>query len=174
MTSRPRFVPLAAVLAGLLLGGCRSASDLLFEPKATDPLDGYEGSLAQAGISTELDWGPKQSLLLSEFKALKETHVRLEKRLEEVLAENQNLKNQLANEGSSLQQEKALRAQAEAETELLRQRRRELEARILSLSIEKAKLEQLNLLAKIDSLRRSLAPNEPSTAEAAAPPPEPR
>lgn len=168
--SRAR-VLMAAGLVLALLGGCQSASELIFEPKASDPLDGYEGSLAQAGINTEMDWGPKQNLLLSEFKTLKETHTRLERRLEQVLAENQNLKNNLQNEGSALAQEKALRAQAEAETELLRQRRRDLEARILSLSIEKAKLEQLNLLAKIDNLRRSLEPATTGTAEAAAPPP---
>ncbi len=168
--SRAR-VPVGLCLTLTLLAACQSASELIYEPKASDPLDGYEGSLAQAGINTEMDWGPKQNLLLSEFKTLKETHVRLEKRLEQVLAENQNLKNNLQNEGSSLQQEKALRAQAEAETELLRQRRRDLEARILSLSIEKAKLEQLNLLAKIDNLRRSLEPATTGTTEAAAPPP---
>ncbi|MBL9077207.1 MAG: hypothetical protein JNL08_06880 [Planctomycetes bacterium] len=164
-------VRVVALLTAVLSAGCQSASELIFEPAATDPLDGYAGSLAQAGINTEMDWGPKQNLLLSEFKTLKETHAQVEKRLQQVLAENQNLKNQLANEGSSLQQEKALRAQAEAETELLRQRRRELEARILSLSIEKAKLEQLNLLAKIDGLRRSLDPSERTATEAAAPPP---
>lgn len=161
----------ALLLAALLplLGGCRSASELIFEPEVTDPLDGYAGSLAQAGINTEMDWGPKQNLLLSEFKALNETHVQVERRLQQVLTENQNLQNQLADQGTSLQQEKALRAQAEAETEMLRQRRRELEARILSLSIEKAKLEQLNLLAKIDELRRSLDEGERNAAEAAAP-----
>lgn len=163
--------PGVGLLSFLLLAGCQSASELIYEPKASDPLDGYSGSLAQAGINTEMDWGPKQNLLLSEFKALKETHARLDKRLEQVLAENQNLKNNLQNEGSSLAQEKALRVQAEAETELLRQRRRDLEARILSLSIEKAKLEQLNLLAKIDNLRRSLEPATTGTTEAAAPPP---
>lgn len=167
--SRSRVPSRLCLALCLLLAGCQSASELIFEPKASDPLDGYEGSLAQAGINTEMDWGPKQNLLLSEFKALKETHVRLEKRLEQALAENQNLKNNLQNEGSALAQEKARRAQAEAETELLRQRRRELEARILSLSIEKAKLEQLNLLAKIEGLRRSLEPATTGTAEAAAP-----
>lgn len=168
-TTRVPVRRLTALCAFVLLGACQSASELIFEPAANDPLDGYEGSLGQAGINTEMDWGPKQNLLLSEYKTLKETHVRLEKRLEQVLAENQNLKNQLANEGSSLQAEKGLRAQAEAEAELLRQRRRELEARILSLSIEKAKLEQLTLLAKIDGLRRTLEPGETGTAEAAAP-----
>ncbi|MBX3462709.1 MAG: hypothetical protein KF830_06035 [Planctomycetes bacterium] len=169
MSCRTWSVTAVALALALATGGCQSAAELIFEPKATDPLDGYAGSLAQAGINTELDWGPKQSLLLSEYKTLKETHARLQKRLDEVLAENQNLKHQVANEGSALQQEKGLRAQAEAETELLRQRRRELEARVLSLSIEKAKLEQLNLLAKIDGLRRSLEPGEAGTAEAAAP-----
>ena len=157
------------LLLALALSGCQSASELLFEPKATDPLDGYEGSLGQAGINTEMDWGPKQNLLLSEFKAVKETHARLEQRLDQALAENQNLKNNLQNEGNALAQEKAQRVQAEAEAELLRQRRRELEARILSLSIEKAKLEQLNLLAKIDNLRRSLDPAAGEPMEAAAP-----
>lgn len=158
-----------AVLVGLC--SCRSPSDLIFEPKATDPLDGYEGSLAQAGINTEMDWGPKQNLLLSEFRTLKETHARTEKRLEQLMAENQNLKNQLGSEGSNLQREKALRAQAEAETEQLRQRRRELEARILGLSIEKAKLEQQNLLAKIDALQQSMEQTHTETVEAAATPP---
>jgi hypothetical protein len=137
----------------------------------TDPLDGYEGSLAQAGINTEMDWGPKQNLLLSEYKTLKETHVRLQQRLDQVLAENQNLKGQLGNESSMLQKEKALRAQAEAETGLLRERRRELEARILSLSIEKAKLEQKSLLAKIDELEREMHDAQADAVEAAATPP---
>lgn len=167
-----RFGALVALFAALALGGCRAAADLIYEPKATDPLDGYQGSLAQAGINTEMDWGPKQNLLLSEFKTLRETHSRLEKRLEQVLAENQNLKTQLGDESSALQKEKAVRAQAEAETEQLRQRRRELEARILSLSIEKAKLEQAGLLSKIDALRATLdqaSPNAPAEASAAPP-----
>jgi septal ring factor EnvC (AmiA/AmiB activator) len=171
-----RTFPLLLLLLSCLLAlpACRTATNLLYEPAADDPLDGYKGSLASAGINTEMDWGPKQSLLLSEFKTLKEAHVQLEKRVEELRAENQNLKSQLGNESGSLQREKALRAQSEAETELLRQRRRELEARILSLSLEKAKLEQQSLLAKIDALQQSLAQEETQPVEAAAPPPRSR
>ena len=40
-----------------------------------------------------------------------------------------------------------------------------------SLSIEKAKLEQQNLLTKIDALRRSMEQAAPETVEAAATPP---
>lgn len=166
---RTLFVLLLILLSGLC--GCNAVSEVLYQPAADDPLDGYEGSLAAAGINTEMDWGPKQSLLLSEFRTLKETHTQLEKRVEEMRAENQNLKAQLTGESGSLQREKALRAQAEAETELLRQRRRELEARILNLSLEKAKLEQQALLAKIDALQVSLAQEETGTVEAAAPAP---
>jgi hypothetical protein len=163
-------LPIALLLLALLTG-CRTATDLVYEPKPDDPLDGYAGSLAQAGINTEMDWGPKQNLLLSEFKTLKEQHTSLERRLDDLLAENQNLKTQLNNEGVSLQKEKALRVQAEAETDLLRQRVREREARILSLSIEKAKLEQQTLLGKIDALRLALEPPAAGVLDAAAKPP---
>jgi len=159
------------VVALLALPSCRSAADLLYEPKPTDPLDGYAGSLAQAGINTEMDWGPKQNLLLSEFKTLKEEHTRLEKRLEQVLADNQNYKTQLNNEAQSLLREKTTRAQAEAQLELKQQKLREQEATILSLRIEKAKLEQSNLLAKIDALKQTMDQAAPSNVEAAAVPP---
>jgi hypothetical protein len=165
--SRPGLLLVLPLLAAFT--GCAAAPQL-FEPTATDPLDGYKGSLAEAGINTEMDWGPKQSLLLNEFKTLREAHAQLEKRVEQLVAENQGLTSRLASEGSSLQKEKALRAQAETESEGLRQRKRELEARILGLSIEKAKLEQQALLAKIDALQATLEQSPPNVVEAAAPP----
>jgi chromosome segregation ATPase len=174
MTSRT-FLRTFALLFLLLPIGCSTATDLLYEPASTDPLDGYKGSLANGGVNTEMDWGPKQNLLLSQFKTLNELKIKLENELSQKDAENQNLKAQLANDSSALQKERALRAQAEAETELLRQRRRELEARILSLSIEKAKLEQQNLLGKIEALQRQIEQGSmqqgPVPMEAAAVPP---
>ena len=162
---RPSFV---AALA--LLGACASSSGGLMEPKATDPLDGYKGHYAEAGVNTEVDWGPKQNLLLSEFTSLKEAHTKLKARVDQLVAENANLTTRLANEGTSLEREKSLRAQAEAETELLRTRRRELEARILNLSIEKTKLEQANLKAKIDALNIALEQGAPTANTPATPP----
>lgn len=172
MSPRRTLSVVALALVCSLFASCRAASELLFEPKPTDPLDGYQGSLAEAGINTEMDWGPKQNLLLSQFQTLKEAHSKLEGRVEKLVAENQNLLARLGGETSALQKEKALRAQAEAETEQLRQRRREHEARILSLSIEKAKLEQANLKAKIDALSATLdqAAVVPADATAAPPP----
>lgn len=176
MTTFPRSsFALAALFAALatFACGCSSTSGLM-DPIATDPLDGYKGNLAEAGVNTEMDWGPKQNLLLSEFKTLREAYSQLEKRLEQLVGENKNLNTRLANEGSSLQREKALRAQAETETEMLRGRRRELEARILSLSLEKAKLEQTTLMAKIEALRSTLDQSTAAPAEAAATPPRSR
>jgi chromosome segregation ATPase len=162
---------LAAILPSallLLLAGCAAADSLLYEPKPEDPLDGYTGSLQQAGVNTEMDWGPKQDLLLGEFKTLKEDHARLQKDLDKVRAENQNLKARLDGEGKSLAGERTLRAQAEAEVRNLQQKRRELEARILSLSIEKAKLEQQSLLGRIAELQK-IVEAAPAPVEAAAP-----
>lgn len=166
-------LPFAFLLLALL-AACKTPADLLYEPAPNDPLDGYKGSLAEAGTNNEMDWGPKQKLLLDEFTELKARERKLEDTVKELRAENQNLQAQLNGETGALQREKALRAQAEAETELLRQRRREYEARILSLSIEKAKLEQAALLTKIEALRSALEPSTTNATEAAAPAPRSR
>jgi len=156
---RPSTRSLRSSVVAVALGvfaACTSQSGGLLEPKATDPLDGYKGSYAEAGVNTEVDWGPKQNLLLTEYTSLKDAHHKLQRRVEQLVAENANLTTRIGNEAGALEREKSLRAQAEAETELLRTRRRELEARILNLSIEKTKLEQANLKAKIDALNISL------------------
>lgn len=150
-------------------GSCQSAANLLREPKPQDRLDGYEGSLAKAGVNTEMDWGPKQNHLLAEFATLKEEHSKLRREFEEAQAQKRHLEQQLANETSQSQREKSLRAQAEAQTELKNQKIREQEATILSLRIEKAKLEQQALLSRIDALNQVLQVGVPGTVEAAAP-----
>ncbi|MDA7494601.1 hypothetical protein N8467_00885 [bacterium] len=155
------------VIPLLALMSCETASNLVFEPEPSDPLDGYEGSLAQAGINTDMDWGPKQSLLLDKYKTLLETHSQLKKDHEESLRINQNLQSQLHSEQAALTQEKSSRAQSEAETERLRQRNRDHEAKILSLSIEKAKLEQTQLRALIADLQETV---NAQAAEATATP----
>ncbi len=152
----------------LALPACK-ASNLLFEPRADDPNDGYKGHLAEAGVNTEVDWGPKQEYLLSGYKTLREEHAKLQKAYDDLSAENRTLKDRLGGEGDALHREKTLRVQAEAEAESLRQKRRELEARILSLAIEKAKLEQSALLNKIADLQRTLEGTGATPVEASAP-----
>lgn len=166
---------LAALLlpALLCLGGCETAGELLYEPAASDPLDGFEGSLPQAGINTEMDWGPKQSLLLSAHKTLREEKARLEQENKRLMAENQNLQHQLDGELASLESERGARAQSEAETETLRKALRERDAKILSLSIEKAKLEQDRLRSQIAELDQAMQQLPPPAAEASTTPASP-
>jgi chromosome segregation ATPase len=156
-----------ATLPLLLLCGCHATESR--KQSTGEPPD----HLARASTDAEIYWGPKQNLLFTEYKTLQDIHVQLGKRADQLAAENQDLKAQLDRDGSNLQKERSLRAQAEAETETQRQRTRELEARIVELSIEKAKLEQQILLAKIDALRQ-LLDEPPAAAEAAPVPPRGR
>ena len=160
---RPTSSRLLPTLVLLLLCGCHAAESR--KPGTAEP-----GShLTRTSTDTEVYWGPKQNLLFTEYKTLQDIHVQLEKRADQLHAENQNLKAQLDREGSNLQKERTLRTQAEAETESVRQHGRELEARIVELSIEKAKLEQQILLTKIEALRQ-LLDEEPATAQPALQP----
>ncbi|MCK5943474.1 MAG: hypothetical protein KAI24_15945 [Planctomycetes bacterium] len=156
-------------LLAMAFASCETATNLMFEPEPNDPLDGYEGSLAQAGINTDMDWGPKQNLLLSKYKTLLEENARLEKDNQALLAQNQNLQSQLSNEQSTLEQEQGMRAQSEAETDLLRQKIRDRDAKILSLSIEKARLEQERLQLQIAALSDSMEQGGNPTEAAAKP-----
>ncbi|GAB4146103.1 MAG: hypothetical protein Fur0037_14120 [Planctomycetota bacterium] len=158
---------LMVFLLGAVLAGCQSAENLLFRQKPDDPNDGYN-SLPEAGVNTVMDWGPGQELLLKDYTNLKEQQARMQKRIDELVAENQNLKAQLAKESESVAREKGLRQQADSHAESLQKRTRELEAKVLSLSIEKAKLEQANLLAEIERLQKSLE-TAGAPAEASAP-----
>ena len=163
MSPTPSRLPPTLVL--LLLCGCHAAESR----QPGDP----PSHLARASTDTEIYWGPKQNLLFTEYKTLQDSHVALEKRADQLTAENQSLRAQLDREGGNLQKERSLRTQAEAETESQRQRCRELEARIVELSIEKAKLEQQILLAKIEALRQ-LLDEQPAAAETAPTPPRSR
>lgn len=157
------------LLFAITFAACES-TPLGYEPKAEDPLDGYKGTLQQAGANTEVDWGPKQEYLLSGYTTLRDQHDKLQKEFKALQDENANLKLRLTGEGDSLSRERALRAQAEAEVTSLQTKRRELEARILSLGIEKAKLEQAALLAKIADLQRQLEPAQTPTVDTPAAP----
>ncbi len=139
----------------MLFAACHNVP-LGYEPKPEDPLDGYKGTYKEAGVNTEVDLGPKQEYLLSGYKALRDDHAKLEKDYKDLQDKFLASQLKLSGEGDSLVRERTLRTQAEAEVGSLQQKRRELEARILSLGIEKAKLEQSALLAKIAEMQRTL------------------
>jgi predicted RNase H-like nuclease (RuvC/YqgF family) len=160
-------LPLTALLT---LAGCQAAADLLREPAPTDPNDGYD-SYAQAGVSTVMDYGPKQNTLLAQYKELTTEHTRLQKEKEALASENANLKQQLSEEHKSVERETATRAQIEAHLQQARQRLNEQESMILALRIEKAKAEQTALLLQIEVAEASLAASSRGVTEATAMPP---
>jgi len=159
-----------AVPAALLIAfaACK-APDIVYEPRPDDVIDGRRSAL-EAGVNTEMDYGPKQSLLLKSYQEAQNNVARLQKELDELRRGKQATETRLSDEGAAFAKEKALRVQAEAEAESLRGKRRELEARILSLGIEKAKLEQQALQSRIAVLQRDLEDMAPPPAENAAPP----
>jgi hypothetical protein len=171
MNKKPSLLLLSAL--ALLFTSCQTASEMMFEPEPSDPLDGYEGSLAQAGINTDMDWGPGQNLLLSKYASAQSEILQLKKDHEELLATNQNLQAKLVAEQTSLGEEKKERAQADADVELLRRRVRERDAKILSLQIDKAKLEQDRLQRQITSINERIRSRSTPPATASEPPRQP-
>ena len=155
----------------LLFTGCQTATDMMFEPDPNDPLDGYEGSLAQAGINTDMDLGPKQTYLLSEFQTVKRENAQLKQDNEQLLSQLQNLQAKLTDEQNSLEAEQKSRAQAEAEADQYRRRVRERDAKILSLSIANAKLEQDRLRQQIATINQTMSSESAAETESAARPP---
>lgn len=149
----PRTLLLLPILA--LAVSCKTPN-LIFEPRPDEPLDGYAGGLTQAGVNTEIDWGPKQEYLLSGYQSLKEQVAQLHKDLETMQAENRNLQAQVNQSNEAHQKEQTHRVQVQAQVQSLRNERRDLRAQVLNLGIEKAKLEQTNLLSKISRLQQAL------------------
>ena len=143
--------------------------NMIFEPRPDEPLDGYAGGLTQAGVNTEIDWGPKQELLMSSYQNLKAEVEQLHKDNETKDAENRNLQARINQANEALAREQSLRVQIEAQVQRLRNERRDLQAQVLNLGIEKAKLEQTNLLAKIARLQQVLDQRQAENGTPASP-----
>ena len=145
------------------------SQDLVYEPRPDDMIDGRQSALS-AGVNTEMDWGPKQGLLLQEYKKVMNRTAALEREVDRLKGENQTLSLRCSNESEAVAKERSLRVQAEAETASLRGKHRDLESKFLSLNIEKSKLEQQALLAKIALLQKDIEQLTTLPTEAAAPP----
>ena len=158
------------LLTCLLLGSCSYAKDLWQEPEPED-LMGESLYLEEAGSNIEMDWGPGQENLLHTFSALKDESIGLKQSLAAMRTKREGLEASLEETHKELNAERSLRAQEQAENESLRKSRRELESKILSLSIAMARLEQENLLLHIARAEKNLDDlRNPRSTEAAAPP----
>lgn len=162
----PRTLLLLPLLA--LAVSCK-VPNVIFEPRPDEPLDGYAGGLTQAGVNTEIDWGPGQKFLMSSHQSLLEEVEKLRRDNETKDADTRNLEVQVEQANDELKRERALRVQIEAQVQQLLNQRRDLQAQVLNLGIEKAKLEQTNLLAKIAKLQRALDQRQADSVTPASP-----
>ena len=168
MTAPSKLV--ALTLLTLCLAGCRLPDVLSTQPSEDDDIDGLTDMYATAGTSTQMDYGPGQQSLLDTVIELQAANRELERKVKELHEENSTLNAGLAGEGDLLQRERAQHAQTRAALQSIETERRSLQAQILSLSIEKAKLQQEALLGKIANLDRTLEELTPSAVVATSAP----
>ncbi len=157
----------SALSACLLLGSCSIAGEWI-EP---DPEE-LEGShLHDAGPSTTIDLGPDEKTLLQRLVTLTEENIKLRQSYDALKAEGKGLEASLVQSRNDVSRERNLKDQAEADSDMQRKSKRALEAKVLSLSITNAKLEQENLMLQIVETERALYElRSAPPMEAAAPP----
>ena len=161
---------IAALLC--VLASCTVADRILGDPPADDPMDGYDGYLGEAGTNSELDWGPQQQNLLDQYAVLRKEYQELQAQSSRQQETIEQLGARLETEESAKRKETNRRIQSEAAGTQVRREKRDLEARILTMSIRKAELEKEMLQLRIAQLKQSLqSMTVPlSTAETSATP----
>lgn len=161
---------LAILSMAVLLSGCSAITDLLSSPgreDATDPSAHYLGG----GPNTEVELGADEETMLESFHGLTRVKIQLDAQIKELEAYGESQTAKLNRTQQDLDRERRLRVSSEAESERLAQQMRDLQAKVLSMNVERARLEQDLLLLRISSVQRQLAELEGNAAEAAGPAP---
>ncbi len=108
--------------------------------------------------------------MLQQYNELNKRLGEMERENTRLNEKNLTLEAQLTGEQSDLDQLRRTLAQVRGQHQQMQQQNRALEAQILTLSIENAKLEQESLLGKIAQLNEALEQISPNTVNAASPP----
>jgi hypothetical protein len=155
----------------LALGSCSLLEKELTKPTQENPLSKEQQYLSKGSVSTELDLGPDQKLLLDEFTTLKSQKIALEGQVHELRVANEGLRASLKQAEEERDRTRRAGAVTEAESERVRKVLHEREAKILSLSMERSRLQQENLLLRIGEIERQIEDvRAAQAAEAAAEP----
>lgn len=144
---------LAVGAAVLTLTSCGMFDNIGTRTKEEAPV-AAEQSYLQGGPNTEIELGQDERTLLEDYKKLNDTKIQLETQLGEVRTENEQLKSHLRRAEEERDQFRNHLAGSNQEGERISQRARDLEAKVLSLNIEKTLLEQELLRFRISSLRQ--------------------
>ena len=164
-------ISLALTALAVLLSSCSLLKRELTKPTAEAPLSREQQYLSKGSVSTELDLGPDQKLLLDEFTTLKSQKIALEGQVHELRVANEGLRASLKQAEEERDRTRRASAVADAESERVRKVLHEREAKILSLSMEKARLHQENLLLRIGDIEKQIEDvRAAQAAEAAAEP----
>ena len=169
-TQRKPLLAGAAVVALMSMSACSVARDLLGDPAKDDPQDGYTTYLTEGGHNTEMDFGPDQTVLMSQYAQLQIKVQQLEQTLEKRDLAINKLTADLATERGRFEQESRERAQAQASTKEIHARTRALESQILTLSVQKAELDLELTTLRIAQLQQQLD-GGPAVLEASTTPP---
>lgn len=163
-------IRLAMLVLFLLLPGCKSISDLWTAPGRESPADPSTAYL-RGGPNTTVELGSDEETMLESFHGLTKVNVQLDAKIKELESYGEAQTTKLNRTQQDLDQERRMRVSSEAETERLAQQMRDLQAKVLSMNVERARLEQDLLLLRITSVKRQLAELERTTAEATSPAP---
>jgi hypothetical protein len=160
---------IAAVLSLALLGACSFLTEKLTTPEKEQPVATKESYLSSSGVRTELELGPDQKTLMADYVALQRAKLSLETRAEELESQLQSVRAQLVRAEELHLQEQRHHAAADAENDRLQKLLRDRETKILSLHVERNKLQQELLRMRIAALQSQIDEAERHAAQAAAP-----
>lgn len=164
MTLRPSLV---LCIPGLLLASC----SLFGGSPEPEPPVALEDSYLQGGPNTEVELGSGERTLLEDYRRLDQTRLELETRVGELRAENKELRDLLAETEGERDHERQVRVGSEQEFERIASKARGYQAKLLSMSIHKSRLEQEVLRLRISMLERQLDSITVSPEETASPAP---
>lgn len=159
----------AILLCTLTLSGCGMVADFLSSPSKEEPVDPAAKYL-RGGPNTEVELGADEQAMLESYSGLTKLKTQLETRIQELEAHAEIQTSRLTRAEEARDQEQHLRLGAEKEVERLAKQVGDLQAKVLSMSVERARMEQELLRMRIQSLNTQLAELQSQATEAAAPP----
>jgi chromosome segregation ATPase len=144
------------LLALLPLAACQHLAEELAGPGKEQPVAAKDSYLQTGGVRTELDLGKNHTLLLQDFTEARAAKVQLEARVKELETEIESVRASLRRAEEERDRERLTRSGAEAIVERQQRLLHERDSKILSLGIERARLQQEVLRLKIAALQTQI------------------
>ncbi len=161
---------IAILLVSTLLSSCGMVAEFFSSPAKERPVDAAANYL-RGGPNTEVELGADEQAMLESYSSLTKLRTQLETKIQELESHSGIQATRLARAEEARDQEQHLRLGAEQEVARLAKQVGDLQAKVLSMNVERARQEQELLRLRIQSLNSQLAELQSQATEAAAPPP---